>query len=187
MNSFILTLYFIRIVKSESVSHSVVSNCTWPMDCSPPGFYVYGILQARILGWVAITFLRGSSQPRDRTWVSCIAGRLSTIWTTREGGVRGWVWVCVCGWVGGWGCGCVCVSVCVCVKECTMWSRKVGITHIPGKQKSVFQVTDYKDYPLPQDRQRPLWLCWSEGKWFILHHQIPYPSPSNNVSLEVSP
>ena len=44
-----------------------------PMDCSPPG--VHGILQARILEWVAIPFSRGSSQPRNRIWVSHIAGR----------------------------------------------------------------------------------------------------------------
>ena len=46
-----------------------------PMDCSPLGSFVHGILQARILEWVAISFSRGSSQPRDQTWVSCIAGR----------------------------------------------------------------------------------------------------------------
>ena len=46
-----------------------------PIDCSPPGSSVCGILQARILEWVAISFSRGSSQPRDRTWVCCIAGR----------------------------------------------------------------------------------------------------------------
>ena len=40
-----------------------------PRDCNPPGSPVYGILQARILEWVAISFLRGSSLPRDRTWV----------------------------------------------------------------------------------------------------------------------
>ena len=55
-----------------------------PVDCSPPGSSVHGILQARILGWVAISFSRGSSRPRDRTRVSCLA-------------------VCVC----------VCVCVCV--------------------------------------------------------------------------
>ena len=43
-----------------------------------------GILQARILEWVAMPFSRGSSQPRDQTQVSYIAGRLFTIWTTRE-------------------------------------------------------------------------------------------------------
>ena len=36
-----------------------------PMDCSPPGFSVHGILQARILEWIAIPFSRGTSQPRD--------------------------------------------------------------------------------------------------------------------------
>ena len=38
-----------------------------PMDCSPPDFSVHGILQARILEWIAIPFSRGSSHPRDRT------------------------------------------------------------------------------------------------------------------------
>ena len=52
-----------------------------PMDQSPPGSSVHGILQARILEWVAISFYRGSSQSRDGTWVSCITGRLFTIWT----------------------------------------------------------------------------------------------------------
>ena len=55
-----------------------------PMDCSPPGSPVHGILQARILEWVTIPFSRGSSWPRDQTWVSCIAGRFFTIWATRE-------------------------------------------------------------------------------------------------------
>ena len=45
------------------------------MDCSLPGSSVHGIFQARVLEWVAISFSRGSSWPRDRTWVSCIAGR----------------------------------------------------------------------------------------------------------------
>ena len=53
-----------------------------PMDCSPPGFSVHGILQARILEWVAISFSRGSSQSRDRTQISCTVGRFFTIWAT---------------------------------------------------------------------------------------------------------
>ena len=55
-----------------------------PMDCSPPGSSVHGISQARILEWVAISFSRGSSQPRNRTSVSRIAGGFFTIWATRE-------------------------------------------------------------------------------------------------------
>ena len=45
-----------------------------PIDYSPPGSTVHGILQARILEWVAISFSRGSSRPRDRSRISCIAG-----------------------------------------------------------------------------------------------------------------
>ena len=44
-----------------------------PMDCSPPGSSVHGILQATILEWVAISFCMGSSRPRDRTWVSYVS------------------------------------------------------------------------------------------------------------------
>ena len=55
-----------------------------PVDCSPPGSSVYGILQARILEWVAVSFSRGSSWPRDWTQVSCIAGRRFNLWATRE-------------------------------------------------------------------------------------------------------
>ena len=44
-----------------------------PMDCTPPGFSVHGIFQARILEWVAISFFRASSWPRDWTQVSCIS------------------------------------------------------------------------------------------------------------------
>ena len=48
------------------------------MQCGPPGSSVRRTLQARILEWVAISFSRGSSRPRDQTWVSCIAGRFFT-------------------------------------------------------------------------------------------------------------
>ena len=55
-----------------------------PMDCSPPGSSVHEIFQARILEWVAISFSRGSSQPRDRTRVSRIVGRCFSVWATTE-------------------------------------------------------------------------------------------------------
>ena len=48
-------------------SRSVVSDSLRPVDCSPPSSSIHGILQARILEWVAISFSRGSSQPRDQT------------------------------------------------------------------------------------------------------------------------
>ena len=56
----------------------------WPTLYNPMGYTVYGIFQARILEWVAIPFSSGSSQPRDRTQVSHIAGRFLTSWATRE-------------------------------------------------------------------------------------------------------
>ena len=55
-----------------------------PADCSPPGFFDHGLLQARILEWIAMPSCRGSSWPRDWTWVSWTAGRFFTIWATRE-------------------------------------------------------------------------------------------------------
>ena len=55
-----------------------------PMDCSPPGSSVWGTLQARRLEWVAIPSSTGFFCPRDWIWDSCIAGRLFTIWATRE-------------------------------------------------------------------------------------------------------
>ena len=58
--------------ESETESHSVVTLCD-PMD-----YTVHGILQVRILEWVAFPFSRGSSQPRDRTQVSHIAGGFVT-------------------------------------------------------------------------------------------------------------
>ena len=50
-----------------------------PMDYSLPGSSVHGVLQARILEWLAVPFSKGSSQPRDQTLVSCTAGRFFTI------------------------------------------------------------------------------------------------------------
>ena len=70
-------------MEKEKWSHSVVSDCD-PMDCSLSGSSIHGIFQARVLEWIAISFSRGSSQPQNQTWVSCIAGRCFTIWATRE-------------------------------------------------------------------------------------------------------
>ena len=55
------------------------------MNYGPSGSSAHGILQARILEWVAISFSRGSSRLRDPTLVSCIAGELFTVWATRAG------------------------------------------------------------------------------------------------------
>ena len=65
------------------VAQSCPTLCD-PMECSLPGFSVQGILQARILEWVAIPFSRGSSRPRDRIWVSCIGRWILYHWATRD-------------------------------------------------------------------------------------------------------
>ena len=70
--------------ESESEVTQLCPTLCDPMDCSPPGFSVHGILQARVLEWVAISFSRGSSKPRDRTQVSHIAGRRFNLWATRQ-------------------------------------------------------------------------------------------------------
>ena len=55
-----------------------------PMDCSLLRSSVHGIFQAKVLEWVAISFSRGSSWPRDWTQVSRTVGRRFTVWATRE-------------------------------------------------------------------------------------------------------
>ena len=55
-----------------------------PMDCSPPGSSLHGVLQARILEWFAMPCSRGSSQPRHRTCVSYIGGRVLYCWSIME-------------------------------------------------------------------------------------------------------
>ena len=71
-----------------------------PIDCSLPDSSVQEILQARIVEWIPMPFFRGSSQPRDRTQVSYIAGKFFTVWATMEA-LPGWMWVpskkiCIC-------------------------------------------------------------------------------------------
>ena len=70
-----------------------------PMDQGPHGSCVHIIFQTSILEWAAIPFSRGSSRPRYQTHVFHIAGRLFTIWTTRESSVHStwalFVYICV--------------------------------------------------------------------------------------------
>ena len=66
-----------------SVAQSYLTLCD-PLDCSPRGPSVHGILQARILEWVAIFSSRGSSQARNRAQVSCTGRRILYCWATRE-------------------------------------------------------------------------------------------------------
>ena len=71
--------YHVKVLSSQL--HPTLCD---PMEYNLLGSSVYGIFQARILEWVAISFSRESSWPRYQTQVSCIAGRFFTIWATRE-------------------------------------------------------------------------------------------------------
>ena len=78
------------------VAQSCLTLCK-PTDCSPPGSTVQGILQARILEWIAIPFSRGSSWSWDWTWISCIVGGLFRVWAAREAHSEGRYYInCVC-------------------------------------------------------------------------------------------
>ena len=77
--------YFVLISRvGGSLVAKLCLTLETPWNCSPPGSSVHGIFQTRILECVAISSCRGSSQPRDWTWISCIAGRFFTDWATRE-------------------------------------------------------------------------------------------------------
>ena len=67
-------------MRSVLIAQLCVTLCD-PRDCSPPGSSIHEILQARTLEWVP--FSRGSTRPRDRTRVSCIAGWFFTVWATK--------------------------------------------------------------------------------------------------------
>ena len=93
VSEFLLFLYSVKNCFGCDVRHTWLEMCVLvaqlcltlrdPMDCGLLGS-VHGIFQAKILEWVAISFSRGSSQPRDWTQVSCTAARFFTIWATRE-------------------------------------------------------------------------------------------------------
>ena len=95
--TFIIFIFYWRIIALQNfavfcqtstwirhVSEWVKVAQSCPSLCGPMYYTVHGILQARILEWVAFPFSKGSSQPRTRTQVSHIAGRFFTSWATRE-------------------------------------------------------------------------------------------------------
>ena len=82
-----LVWWQVEVFRFSSLKVLVAQVCPTlcdPMDCSPPGSSVYGILQARRLESVVMCFSRGSSHTRDQTCISCITGRFFTVWATRE-------------------------------------------------------------------------------------------------------
>ena len=69
--------------KESEVTQLCATPCD-PTDCSLPGSSVHGFFQARVLEWVASSFSRGSSRPKDQTQVSRTVGRRFTVWANRE-------------------------------------------------------------------------------------------------------
>ena len=77
----------IQVMASSPISSVQSLSRVWlcdPMDCSLPGSSVHEIFQTIVLEWIAISFSWGSSQPREQTQVSHIAGRLFNLWATRD-------------------------------------------------------------------------------------------------------
>ena len=83
----LLKFFYSFILYWKKVKVLVAQSCPTlcdPMDCSPPGSSVHGILQAGVLERVAMPSSRGSCWPWDHTWLSHIADKLFTVWATRE-------------------------------------------------------------------------------------------------------
>ena len=76
--SLLLNMLSSEVASASEVAQSCPTLCN-PMDCSLPVSSVHGIFQARVLEWIAISFSRGSSQPRARTQVSCFVDRCFTV------------------------------------------------------------------------------------------------------------
>ena len=79
LQHFNICVYIVKESESEAQSCPTLWD---PVDYSLPCSSLHGILQERILEWVAISFSRGPSRPRDRTWVSRIEGRCFNLWAT---------------------------------------------------------------------------------------------------------
>ena len=79
-----ISTWYKRQYESESEVAQPCPTLCDPTDVILPGSEIHGIFQARILEWAAISFSRGSSQPRDRTRVSCVADRRLIVWATRD-------------------------------------------------------------------------------------------------------
>ena len=143
-----LTLWKVKVKLTQSC----------PTLCDPMD---YGILQARILEWVAFSFTRGSSQPRNRTQVSRIAGILFTSWATGKPRVCMCVsiFMCVCM------CVCVCVSVCVyicvylclCVSPSSLLSQSALLSPVKSAEMFSTQMS-YSVYRSPSAALTPPWF-----------------------------
>ena len=83
----------VELPRVRVCARSLVSDSLWPRGLGPPGSSVHGIFQAKILAWAAISYFRGSSQPRDWTcvfWVPCVGRHILFHCTTWEDHGTSW-------------------------------------------------------------------------------------------------
>ena len=111
---------------ASTVVHSCLTLCD-PMDCSLPGSSVREIFQARILEWVAISFSRGSSQPKDQVQISCTSRWILYLWATWN-----WSYLTIAYWMHVW------------ANVCSFWlfSESERFTH--GESHTGLKIPDFK-------------------------------------------
>ena len=159
--------------KWSEFAQSCLTLCD-PVDSSLPGSSVHGIFQAVVLEWIAMSFSRGSSQPRDQTWVSQIVDRRFTVWATlvvsnslwHDGlsgsSVHGILQARILGWV---------VWL---VRSGKVSLRKWQLTWAPQRNWSLPQIEDWK----PEETRTCAW-------WAGLYPLYPSPEASFWISVIV--
>ena len=123
--------------KESVVTQSCPTLCN-PMDYSPPGSSVHGVLQARILKWIAIPFFRKSSRPSDRTWVRQILYHLSHqgSYTMQQSKFTAYNSKMTF-----WGSSYLCLLLCVVRRMCNPWyqdSLQIISMYIKGPIKKIY-------------------------------------------------
>ena len=151
-----------------------------PMDYSPPGSSVHGILQARILEWVAMPSSRGSFPPRDGTQIYHIAGIFFTVWATRKAFLRPTSYHYLTGVRastcelrgGGWGT----QSMVTRLSCLAFWSQAelVSWKTLVGNQKETLHIEKSHDYPL------------AERLWMTDFSSCDFPYSPNMYSFKVN-
>ena len=148
------------------VAQSCLTLCD-PMDCSPPGFSVHlcpGILQARILEWVAIRFSWETPQSRDWTLVSCIAGRFFTVWATGNPHLlKDWLQLSPLSWI---------ASVTLCLSWSLPFSIQIGCSSLHLITKEQTRNTLHRAHVLP---------------WLLTYFSAPCFEQNSSKGLSASP
>ena len=144
--------YMVLKVNESEVTQSCRTLCD-PVDCSLSSSSVHGIFQGRVLEWIAISFSRGSSRPRNQTRVSRIAGRRFTIWATM---VLKFITKIVV----------YLLSHGQLLLPCGLWTTRLLCPWVfPGKSTGVLAISFFRGYSWPRNR-----TCISYIVKQILYH-----------------